>query len=146
MRKGKAAANMSATLVALLQMDIAQLRRHYAGCYGTDAPISFSRQLLTYAVAYQLQAQAMGGLSAVTRKQLLSIASTKADTHIRRAPTMIAGTRLVREWRGVVHEVQILEDGVLWNGQKHRSLSVVARAITGTHCSGPRFFGLRRAS
>lgn len=146
MRKGKAAANMSATLVALPQMDIAQLRQHYARCYGTDAPISFSRQLLTYAVAYQLQAQAMGGLSAVLRKKLLSIASTKADTHIKRIPTMIAGTRLVREWRGVVHEVQILEDGVLWNGQKHRSLSVVACAITGTHCSGPRFFGLRRAS
>jgi hypothetical protein len=54
------------------------------------------------------------------------------------------GTRLVREWHGVTHTVLILEDGVEWKGMRYRSLSVVAREITGAHWSGPRFFGLQR--
>lgn len=52
------------------------------------------------------------------------------------------GMRLVREWHGVTHTVVILEDGVEWRGKRYRSLSVVAREITGAHWSGPRFFGL----
>ena len=52
------------------------------------------------------------------------------------------GTRLVREWNGALHEVEVLEDGYLWRGARHRSLSAIARAITGTKWSGPRFFGL----
>ncbi len=55
------------------------------------------------------------------------------------------GTRLIREWRGVTHAVLVHADGYEWQGQKHRSLSLIARAITGAHWSGPRFFGLRRA-
>lgn len=133
MLKGKGAASVMATLAALPQMDISQLRRHFAQGFCREAPSSFSRQLLTYAVAYQLQAQSMRGLSALTRKQLLSMAVAKDAATIRPTPTIMSGTRLVREWRGVVHEVHILDDGVLWNGQKHRSLSAVARAITGTH-------------
>ncbi|MDQ2954455.1 MAG: DUF2924 domain-containing protein, partial [Pseudomonadota bacterium] len=54
-----------------------------------------------------------------------------------------AGTRLVREWRGVTHTVLVHTDGVEWNGRRYRSLTIVAREITGTHWSGPRFFGLR---
>jgi Protein of unknown function (DUF2924) len=54
------------------------------------------------------------------------------------------GTRLVREWRGVTHMVLIHADGIEWRGQRYRSLSVVARKITGARWSGPRFFGLRR--
>ena len=54
------------------------------------------------------------------------------------------GTRLVREWRGVTHIVLIHADGIEWRGQRYRSLSLVARKITGARWSGPRFFGLRR--
>src|ERR1700736_733944 len=54
------------------------------------------------------------------------------------------GTRLVREWRGVTHTALIHADGIEWRGQRYRSLSVVARTITGARWSGPRFFGLRR--
>jgi len=52
------------------------------------------------------------------------------------------GTRLVREWQGRVHEVVVLDEGFLWSGKRHGSLSEIARAITGTRWSGPRFFGL----
>jgi hypothetical protein len=55
-----------------------------------------------------------------------------------------AGTRLVREWRGVTHTVLVHGDGVEWNGRRYLSLTMVAREITGAHWSGPRFFGLRR--
>ena len=149
MRNAKAAASVESTLAALPQMDISQLRRRFLALYRKDAPTSFSRQMLTYAVAYRLQAEVSGGIKPATRRQLLAIAAQKSggqsgDTKVSASPRLIVGTRLVREWHGVVHEVQILEDGVLWNGQHHRSLSVVARTITNTHCSGPRFFGLHR--
>jgi hypothetical protein len=55
-----------------------------------------------------------------------------------------AGTRLVREWRGVTHTVLVHADGFEWNGRRYRSLTIVAREITGAHWSGPRFFGLRK--
>ena len=144
MRNGKTAASVEITLAALPQMDISQLRRRFLGLYNKDAPASFSRQMLTYAVAYRLQVEAYGGLKPTTRRQLLAIAVQKVDGKASASSQLTVGTRLVREWHGVVHEVQILEDGVLWNGQRHRSLSVVARTITNTHCSGPRFFGLHR--
>ena len=144
MHNGNAAASVESTLAALPQMDIAQLRRRFLALYSKNAPASFSRQMLMYAVAYRLQADAFGGLKPATRRQLLAIAVQKEDAKASASPLLTVGTRLVREWHGVVHEVQILEDGVLWNGQHYRSLSVVARAITNTHCSGPRFFGLHR--
>ena len=88
--------------------------------------------------------ESFGGLKPATRRQLLAIAVQKADGNASASTQLTFGTRLVREWHGVVHEVQILEEGVIWNGQHYRSLSEVARAITNTHCSGPRFFGLHR--
>jgi hypothetical protein len=59
-------------------------------------------------------------------------------------PLPRAGTILVRQWRGVTHHVTITQDGFLWKGTTHRSLSVIARAITGTKWNGPRFFGMRK--
>jgi hypothetical protein len=55
---------------------------------------------------------------------------------------MKPGTRLVREWNGRIHHVEVVSDGFVWNGKTHRSLSVIAREITGVQWSGPRFFGL----
>jgi hypothetical protein len=59
------------------------------------------------------------------------------------SPLPRTGTILVREWRGTTHQVTIVGDGFFWNGQTHQSLSSIARAITGTHWNGPRFFGMR---
>jgi Protein of unknown function (DUF2924) len=55
-----------------------------------------------------------------------------------------AGTRLIREWRGVTHAVLVQADGFEWNGRRYRSLTIIAHNITGAHWSGPRFFGLRK--
>jgi len=69
-------------------------------------------------------------------------AAAKADGRSGVSKLPSRGTRLVREWNGALHEVEVLEDGYLWRGARHRSLSAIARAITGTKWSGPRFFGL----
>ena len=60
------------------------------------------------------------------------------------APALKPGGRLLREWNGTTHVVEVLDDGFLWNGETYRSLSVIARTITGSHWSGPRFFGLNK--
>jgi hypothetical protein len=93
------------------------------------------------AIAYDIQVRAFGGLSARTIRALRAAARADSRPALNGLPG--CGTRLVREWNGVLHEVEVLEDGYLWRGKRHRSLSAIARAITGTKWSGPRFFGLK---
>jgi hypothetical protein len=99
-----------------------------------------SPSLLRLALAWELQAGALGGLPRATQQVLAQLAAAKTRTIPARA-----GMQLVREWNGVVHVVTIGEDDVIrWNEREWRSLSEVARAITGTRWSGPAFFGLKR--
>jgi hypothetical protein len=95
-------------------------------------------------VAYGLQERALGGLAASTRRRL----GAAAEERIKPAParhTLTAGATLLREWHGESHQVTMLEGGVLYREQRYRSLSEVARQITGCRWSGPRFFGLSQA-
>ncbi len=92
-----------------------------------------------------MQAKRYGGLKPATDRRLRMFANGKANgEHVGRktAPTLPSGARLVREWNGVNHVVEVVEGGYVWNGDRHRSLSAIARAITGARWSGPRFFGL----
>lgn len=99
-----------------------------------------SAGLLRLALAWELQASVSGGISRTTRQRLDQLAMDKTTTRPARP-----GMRLVREWNGTVHQVTIGEDGVIsWQGKEWRSLSEVARAITGTRWSGPAFFGLKQ--
>ena len=93
------------------------------------------------AIAYEIQVRAYGGLSARSIRALKAAAKQEAVPASRRPPGR--GTRLVREWNGVLHEVEVQDDGYLWRGQWYRSLSAIALAITGTKWSGPRFFGIK---
>ena len=99
-------------------------------------------------IAYRLQEKALGGLKPSTRRLLQRIAT---DAHERRAtlstsaPRLKPGAVLLREWHGTTHQVSVLADGVRFRGKRYRSLSQVARVITGSRWSGPLFFGLRRA-
>jgi len=104
-----------------------------------------SRQLLLRALAYRLQEQALGGLDRATRRRLDRAAADLAAGRplAAPAPKIKPGTRLLREWQGVVHEVIVLEGGLQYRGETWPSLSAVAREITGTRWSGPRFFGLK---
>ncbi len=109
----------------------------------TDRPVpKVSTAMLRLAVAYELQAKALGGLSRKARRQLDGADALKTVTKDIRP-----GMRLAREHGGVMHVVTIGDDcEILWNDREWRSLSEVARAITGTRWSGPAFFGLRKAA
>ena len=91
----------------------------------------------------------LGGLSATTKRQLGELAKTlaaKSDLAKARTVNLKPGARLVRAWGGETHEVLVVEDGFLWRGKTWASLSAIAREMTGTHWSGPRFFGLDKSA
>ena len=101
----------------------------------------------TRGISYKLQERANGGLSTATARKLeRASADPLGRGAVKPAPpiSLKSGTRLVREWRGFTDTILIHADGIEWRGQRYRSLSVVAREITGARWLGPRFFGLRR--
>lgn len=131
-------------------LDAAALRALWPAWFARPAPRRMQRATLSLALAHRIQSATLGGLSKVSGKTLDSIAAKEfgaatvgAVNPPRRLKT---GTKLVREWHGVVYEVAVVEDGFVWNGTRYRSLSAIARAITGTHWNGLVFFGLKAAS
>ena len=104
--------------------------------------MGLSRDLLIRALAYDLQARAHGGASAALRRLWQSLAEASVKGVLDRGIVLKAGTTLVRQWRGRTHTVLVQEDGFEHEGQRYRSLTVIAERITGAHWSGPRFFGL----
>jgi len=125
------------------------LRQRWKTLYGTEKPPRASHDLLTRAVAYRLQERVLGGLSASTRRLLERIADAAAEHRPMRLKPQCKlhpGAILLRHWGGVQHQVTVLQSGVQFRGQQYRSLSEVARIITGTRWSGPLFFGLKTRS
>ena len=142
-----AVADLAAKLVALADLDTAGLRREWRRLYRSHPPLHIRRDLLVLAIAWKLQERVYGGLTAAQKRRLAGITEELkkgGDLSAGPAIRLKPGLRLVREWRGETHDVLVLEDGFEWNGQRRRSLSAIAREITGTQWSGPRFFGLQR--
>ncbi len=136
---------VEARLAALDRLDAPALRAEWAKAFGRPAPARLGRDLLARALACRIQEQAWGGLqpAAGRRLQRLAAALQKGEPMSSEPPSRLApGVRLMREWNGETHVVDVLERGFAWRGATHRSLSAIARAITGTRWSGPRFFGL----
>jgi len=137
---------LASELAALSERDAVALRSEWRRLYRSEPPKRLSRDLLELAVAWKLQERAFGGLSAATKRQLGELARTmalKSDLPVARTATLRPGARLIREWNGETHEILVVEDGFQWNGKTWASLSVIAREMTGTHWSGPRYFGLK---
>jgi hypothetical protein len=133
-------------LSRLPTLDIGELRQQWCGLYKTEAPRHLSRELLVRAVAHRMQELARGGLRPEPQRQLIRIAQHFKETGaatIRARPELKPGTRLVRKWQGRTYEVLVLDDGFSWQGTRYRSLSAIARQITGTPWSGPLFSGLK---
>lgn len=125
-------------------MDRAALLLLWSELIGSAPPPSMSQPLLRRLLAWELQAKVQGGLPSAMRAKLDSFSAAQAKGTTRSpAPRLKAGGRFLREWNGVTHVVDVVEEGFLWCGERHRSLSAIARAITGAHWSGPRFFGLQ---
>ena len=138
-----------AQLAALKRMTVVELKIKWESLFGTPAPNN-SRSYLELRLGYRIQELTLGGLSRETRRTLNLLADEIEGKIGRRAiiadcRNPVVGTRLVREWGGVEQTVTVIKDGFDWQGQKFKSLSAVARAITGTQWNGYRFFGLREA-
>ncbi len=130
---------INAGLAELGSLDHAALGERWRALFGCT-PIRHSKSKLVYlTLAWNLQLQAHPHWSKKSsmsrRKRSLDAAPT---------PALATGTRLVREWQGATHQVAVLDGGFAYAGQTYRSLSAVARAITGTQWSGPLFFGIRK--
>jgi hypothetical protein len=132
-------------IAELQTLDTPGLRMLWGKVFGAPPPKKVRRDLLLRALAYHVQEQVQGGLRPATRQRLARAAKDLGlgQTAAASAPAIKAGTRLLREWQGVIHEVIVLEEGVRYRGQTWRSLSAVAREITGARWSGPLFFGLK---
>lgn len=138
---------LASDLAVLHDISHNELKERWSDLLGSACPPGMSRNILVRAIAYRIQERAWGGLDSSTRRRFDRAA---ADLAAGRNPAPLApkikpGTRLLREWQGKVHEVIVLEKGVEYRGKFWPSLSVVAREITGTRWSDPRFFGLRGA-
>jgi hypothetical protein len=133
------AANLDAQLVNLGAMSVEQLRAVWTDAFDSPPPGSFSKDLLARAVAYRLQEEAFGGLNASTARLLRTMSKVGAEP-----PREVkVGSVIVREHKGVLHEVLVVPGGFSWRGETYDSLSAIARKITGVSWNGPRFFGLR---
>lgn len=124
---------------ALKALDLHGLRDEWRKRYGPP-PRMRSRELLARLLAWRIQVDAFGGLDAATVRLI------KADTLPPPKPLISPGTRLCRNWQGRRHEVEVLEERFRYEGEDYRSLSHIARVITGTRWNGLRFFGLRDAA
>jgi hypothetical protein len=123
----------------LAAMGRAELAALWSDMLGGAVPHKMSQTMQRRFLAYELQARRHGGLppSLIARLTRLTQGEARQPT-----PTLQPGARLLRVWNGTTHVVDVVPDGFLWQGVRHRSLSAIARAITGARWSGPRFFGL----
>lgn len=136
--------DLEAEIDALSGMELEALRYLWRTRFSTDPP-KVSAGLLRLGLAYAMQERTLGGLSVASLRQLdAHAAAGRTGSRVTRLRTTRRGMRLVRVWNGIAHVVTVNDAGeVEWNGKTWRSLSEVARTITGTQWSGPKFFGLR---
>jgi len=137
---------LASEIASLSKLGIDELRERWKAMFGKAPSRDISRSFLTRAIAYRLQEKAFGGLKPATQRLLAEFAYDGANGSAAvRSRILRPGSVLVREWRGISHQVSVLEKGFSFRGKRYRSLSEVAREITGTQWSGPLFFGLKRS-
>jgi len=139
--------NMLARLAALKTVPWAELKAQWVELHDSTPP-SFSRRYIEARLAYRIQELTHGGLAPATLRRLQDLGDAFASGGAGRGRARaglkpITGTRLIREWQGAEHVVSVTQDGYEWQGRPYRSLSAIARAITGTRWNGWLFFGLK---
>lgn len=136
-------------VVALRSASTDALKQQWRDLFGREPP-PYNRRLLESRLGYRIQELAYGGLSTAARGKLDALADQvgqgKQLSVKLKTDRPLAGTRLVREWQGAEHVVTVLADGYEYQGRPYKSLSAIARAITGTQWNGPLFFGLKRVA
>jgi hypothetical protein len=134
-------------LAALKAMSVNELKTEWQAMFDAPAPNN-SRTFLESRLAYRIQELTYGGPDKQTRRLLDLLADEVEGTLTRKTQIAdprnpVVGTKLIREWDGIAHTVTVLKEGFEWGGKRYKSLSAVARAVTGTRWNGYRFFGLR---
>ena len=127
--------------VVLDGLDFASLRRVWEQAFGAAPPSSLSRVFMRRVLAYERQCRTLGWHSATTRRSLAAMANETPSSGTP-AESVSPGTHLVREWNGRTYQVEVIDNGYRFDGKTYPSLTTIAKRITGTHWSGPRFFGL----
>ncbi len=130
-------------------MEVKALKQRWRDLFDTEPP-AYNRRFLESRLAYRVQELAYGGLKpdVIARLEALGEQLDGGNVTVRKKRAddrPIAGTRLIREWQGVEYHVTVLVDGYEYQGRPYKSLSAVARAITGTRWNGWVFFGIRRS-
>jgi len=134
-----------AQLAAIKAAHVADLKQKWRDLFDREPP-PYNRRFLENRLAYRIQELAYGGLSEETLERLDALADELEGKPRRRhslANRPIAGTRLIREWKGVEHSVTVRQEGFEYQGRPYKSLSAIARQITGTRWNGLVFFGLK---
>ncbi len=129
---------LEAELAGIPLLSRVELLDRWRQDWGKEPPKYVSRRLLELSAAWHLQCRLYGGPDRELRRLLRGSGGAGVGK-----PSIKPGTRLVREWNGRTHHVEVLDKGFRWNDRTYRSLSSIAKAITGAHWSGPRFFGLQ---
>ncbi len=145
MKRPMTSSGLEQEIGVLADLPRPDLVERWQALYRSDPPKGISRPLLVRAVAHEMQVKRYGGLKPATCRRLRKIAREIAAGDKAKPPApprLKPGARLLREWNGSTHVVEVVEGGFTWNGERHSSLSAIARAITGTRWSGPRFFGV----
>jgi len=137
---------IEAKIAGLLDRSTQELRLAWRKLHRTEPPFGMSRDLLIRSLAHELQQRAHGSPNRALHRRLqtLAAASERGARAVDSGVVLKAGSTVVREWRGHTHTVLVGENGFEYEGQRYRSLTVIAERITGTHWSGPRFFGVTR--
>src|SRR5437764_1862497 len=133
-------------IAGLFDRSTQELRLAWRKLHRTEPPFGVSRDLLIRSLAYDLEQRAHGSPNLALRRrlQILVGASERGARSVDPGVVLKAGSTLVRAWRGHTHTVLVRENGFDYEGQRYRSLTVIAERITGTHWSGPRFFGVTK--
>ena len=140
---------LDSELAALPTLSAHQLRLKWQDLRCGEPTAASSRDLMIREIAYKMQERAHGGLAPAIKRRLRALAAeVEANGAGAFAPALLLkpGTRLLREWGGKTHTVTVLDDGFEYESERHQSLTQIARRITGSHWSGARFFGLRKAA
>ncbi len=137
---------LSAEIASLSKARIKDLRERWKTSCGKEPSGCIGRSILIRVIAYRLQEEAFGGLKPAAQQILDRVLDGRGETAQQRSPRPRAGagTVLIREWRSVRHRVVVLDSNVIYRGRRYKSLSEVARVITGARWSGPLFFGVKR--
>ena len=136
-------------LAALIHLSPGALRALWPQWFDRPPPAKIRRELLARALAYRMQERAIGGLTTATRTRLQTLAEggkNRSNGEGVDPPRLTPGTHLIREWGNETHQVTVEAAGLVYRGQRYRSLSEIARRITGTRWSGPLFFGVTSSS